>query len=173
MPLTREKKEQIVENISELLKSSKMTVIAKYQGTSVKNMQLLRQQAKKSATTVKVVKNRLVIQAIKGNEQLKNIDISHLEGMLAYAFNNEDEVAPAQNLAEFAKTNPQIEFIGAITPTGVWIDADEVKALSILPSKPILIGSVITLLMSPIGNVLSASSNGLGGIVASLQAKTT
>ena len=171
MPLTREKKEQIVEDISELLKSSKMTVVAKYQGTPVKDMQLLRREAKISGTTVRVVKNRLVIQAIQRNEQLKNVDISHLEGMLAYAFNNDDEAASAQSLAAFAKTSPQIEFVGAITPEGKWINADAVEALSMLPSKPVLISSVITLLVSPVGKILSASGNGLSGIVSALQAK--
>ncbi|MCL4405624.1 MAG: 50S ribosomal protein L10, partial [Firmicutes bacterium] len=54
MPLSRSKKEQVVENVEQLLKTSKLTVIARYQGMSVKDMQTLRSQAKTGNTTIKV-----------------------------------------------------------------------------------------------------------------------
>lgn len=60
MALSKDKKAEVIANISELLNSSKLTVIAKYSGTSVKSMQELRAQAKQSGTTISVVKNRLV-----------------------------------------------------------------------------------------------------------------
>ena len=40
-----------------------MTVVAKYKGTTVKAMQSLRRQARDNGTKVKVVKNRLIVQA--------------------------------------------------------------------------------------------------------------
>ncbi len=172
MPLTREQKSQIVNEISQLLGESKMTVIAAYSGTSVKAMQSLRRQARANKTTVKVVKNRLVAQALLQHNNLKDVDVSLLQGMLAYAFNPEDEVAPAQSLAVFAKTNPTLTFVGAITPEGKWLNSDEVKALSDLPSKPVLIASVVSLLGSPIRSVMSSVNSQLPGIVSALQAKT-
>jgi ribosomal protein L10 len=47
-----------------------MTVMVKYQGTSVKAMQDLRKQAKENGTKVKVVKNRLFKKALETNERL-------------------------------------------------------------------------------------------------------
>ena len=173
MPLTRAKKEQVVTDVAQLLDNSKMTVVAKYEGTSVKSMQSLRRQAKDNGTMVRVIKNRLVIQALKNHEQFKKIDSTKLEGMLAYAFNEQDEVAPAQSLAEFAKLNPTLEFVGAITPEGNWLEADEVKALAVLPSKPVLIASVVSLLNSPIRSVVSAASGQLSGIISALEAKAS
>lgn len=173
MPLTREKKNEVVSEVTDLLKQSKMTVIAAYKGTAVKDMQALRRQAKDNGTTVKVVKNRLVIQALKNLDNLKDVDVSELEGMLAYAFNADDEVAPAQSLAAFAKSNPTLSFVGAISPEGKWLTADEVKSLSELPSKPVLIASVVSLLGSPIRNVVSAVGSPLPNILSGLQAKTS
>ncbi len=172
MPLTREQKSQVVNEVSQLLGESKMTVVAAYTGTPVKAMQALRRQARDNKTTVKVVKNRLVVQALKQHDNLKDVDVSQLQGMLAYAFNPEDEVAPAQNLAAFAKTNPTLNFVGAITPEGKWLSSDEVKSLADLPSKPVLIASVVSLLGSPIRSVVSSVNSQLPGIVSALQAKT-
>jgi len=55
--------------------------------------------------------------------------------MILYAFNNDDEVAPAQILNTFSKANPSLEFVGAINGEGSFISADEVKALAVLPSN--------------------------------------
>jgi large subunit ribosomal protein L10 len=169
MPLTREKKESIVADLSSLLEQSKMTVVATYKGTAVKDMQALRAQAKENGTTVKVIKNRLVVQALKQLENLKDIDATKLEGMLVYAFNQNDEIAPAQNLATFAKNNSTLSFVGAITPEGKWLTAEEVTSLASLPSKPILIASVVALLGSPIRSVVSSLSSQLPNILSSLQ----
>src|SRR5690606_25928298 len=111
---------QVVNEVTELLSASKLTVVAQYKGTTVKAIQELRKEAKASGTRVSVIKNRLVIKAIQSNDTLKSADTSALTGQLLYAFNAEDEVSPAQVLNTFAKTNPNIEFVGAITPEGTF-----------------------------------------------------
>ncbi|OVE79067.1 50S ribosomal protein L10 [bacterium G20] len=90
MALTREKKEQIVAEIEALLAGSKLTVVAKYQGTPVKAMQQLRNNATEEGTTLHVVKNRLFKKALSANDNLKDIDTSQLHGQLLYAFNSGD-----------------------------------------------------------------------------------
>src|SRR6267154_5123442 len=106
MALSKPQKNDVVSEISDLLADSKMTVVARYQGTTVKALQQLRRDARANGTKVKVVKNRLVIKAVQANDTLKDVDISDLQGMLLYAFNADDEVAPAQILNQFAKQNP-------------------------------------------------------------------
>ncbi|HET8671652.1 MAG TPA: 50S ribosomal protein L10, partial [Candidatus Saccharimonadales bacterium] len=96
MALTKQEKNDVVKEVADLLASSKMTVVAKYQGTTVKAIQQLRRDARGTGTKVKVVKNRLVIKALQSNDTLKDVDTSSLSGMLLYAFNGEDEVAPAK-----------------------------------------------------------------------------
>jgi large subunit ribosomal protein L10 len=173
MALTKDKKNELVKEVSELLGSSKLTVVAKYQGTTVKAMQDLRRQAKETGTKVKVVKNRLVIKAIESTENLKDVDTSSLEGMLLYAFNSEDEVAPAQSLAKFAATNPSIEFVGAIMADGKLIGAEDVKSLASLPSKNELIAQVIATLTSPLNEVMNGLSGNLHALLDGVEAKAT
>lgn len=171
MALTRDKKNEVVAEVSTLLGDSKLTVIAAYKGTTVKAMQQLRRDAKVDGTAVKVVKNRLVIKAIQQTESLKDVDTSALVGQLLYAFNTTDEVAPAKALATFAKTNPTLEFVGAISADGKFMSADEVKALAVLPSKTQLIAGIINTLNGPVNGVMSGLAGNLHGLLDAISAK--
>ncbi|HSX31898.1 MAG TPA: 50S ribosomal protein L10 [Candidatus Saccharimonadales bacterium] len=173
MALTKDKKHEVVKEVSDALAASKMTVVAKYQGTTVKSIQQLRKDARASGTKLRVVKNRLVIKALQDNDTLKAVDTSALVGQLLYAFNNEDEVAPAQALAAFAKLNPTIEFVGAITAQGKFISADEVKDLATLPSKEALVAQVVATLLSPVNDVTNALSGNLHALLDGIEAKAT
>lgn len=171
MALTKQKKQEVLQEVARLLAESKMTVVAKYDGTNVKQMQALRQQAKENETVVKVIKNRLVVQALSESDLYKGADKSQLTSQLLYAFNSADEVAPAQALAQFAKKNPSIQFVGAFTAEGRFIGKDDVTALAALPSKNQLIAGVINTLTSPVNGVMSGLSGGLSGILSGLEAK--
>jgi large subunit ribosomal protein L10 len=173
MALTKDKKNEIVDEVSKLLSDSKMTVIAAYQGTPVKAMQALRRSGRDNGTTLKVVKNRLVIKAIQASNNVKNVDTSALNGMLLYAFNSNDEVAPAQTVANFAKTQPTLEFVGAISAEGKFLSADEVKSLATLPSKNELIAQVIATLSSPLNDVMNGLSGNLHALLDGVEAKAS
>ena len=173
MALTKQQKNDLIAEVSDLLKSSKMTVVAEYKGTTVKAMQALRRQARDNGTKVKVVKNRLVVQAMKTQDALKDTDVTGLEGMLVYAFNAEDEVAPAQILAEFAKKNPTIKFVGAISSEGKFLSSDDVKALASLPGKNQLIAQVVATLLSPVHDVTNALSGNLHALLDGIEAKAS
>lgn len=173
MALSKTKKNEVVAEVAELLDSSKLTVVAQYQGTTVKAIQALRREAKGNGTRVSVVKNRLVIKALEGNDTLKNVDKSALTGQLLYAFNAEDEVAPAQILNTFARSNPSIQFVGAITADGQFMPADDVKALATLPSKNELIAQVVATLLSPVHDVTNALSGNLHAVLDGVEAKAT
>ena len=173
MALTKTKKQELVKEVSELLGTSKMTVVAKYKGTTVKALQTLRRDAKSNGTKVKVIKNRLVIQALKATDGFKDTDTSALEGMLLYAFNGEDEVAAAQILNNFAKQNPSLEFVGAFSAEGEFVDAASVKALAGLPGKNQLIAGILNTLNSPLRGVVGSLSGNLPALLQGLEAKAT
>ncbi|MGF7229066.1 MAG: 50S ribosomal protein L10 [Candidatus Saccharibacteria bacterium] len=173
MALTKDQKNQVVSDVAELIASSKMTVVAAYKGTTVKAIQQLRREARENGTQLRVVKNRLVIKALQQNDNLKNAETSALNGQLLYAFNSEDEVAPAQVLANFAKKNPTIVFVGAYSAQGTFLDADEVTALATLPSKEQLIAQVLATLQSPVHDVTNALSGNLHALLDGVEAKAS
>ena len=170
MALTKEQKNSVVAEVSDLLKSSKMTVVAEYKGLTVKSMQTLRKEAKQNGTSVKVVKNRLFKQALGNVEILKGVESTALTNQLLYAFNSSDEVAPAKALNDFAKKEPALQFVGAITAEGLFISADEVKALANLPSKQQLVAGIINTLQSPLRDSISALGGNLHGYLKAIEA---
>lgn len=173
MALSKQKKDEVVAELKSLLSDSKMTVVAEYKGTTVKAIQSLRKEAKANGTKISVVKNRLVIKALDQIEGLKSVETGALKGQLLYAFNSNDEVAPAKVIAEFGKKNPNMQFVGAITAEGTFVGADEVKALASLPSKNELIAGVINILGSPVNNVMGGLKGNLHGLLQAIEAKAS
>jgi large subunit ribosomal protein L10 len=173
MALSKDKKAEVIDEVASLLKDSKMTVVASYRGTSVKSMQALRQTSRDNGTRVLVVKNRLFRLALAADERFKDIDPGILNGQLMYAFNANDEVAPAQSLAAFAKTEPQVEFVGAISPEGRVLSSQEVKVLASLPSKEQLIAETVAMLLSPVSDVTSSLAGDMHGLLDGIAAKAS
>jgi len=171
MALTKDKKAQVITELQTLFADSKMTVVANYQGVTVKSLQRLRREAKANGTVVKVVKNRLVIKAITNSETLKATDTSALRDMLLYAFNPSDEVASAQVLKSFMKNESSLQFIGAITSDGKFMGAEEVTALASLPGKNQLIAGIINTLNSPVKGIVGSLSGNLHGLLDAVAAK--
>jgi large subunit ribosomal protein L10 len=171
MALSKEKKTEVVAHVNQLLGASKLTVIVKYSGTPVKAMQDLRVQAQVDGTTISVVKNRLMKQALRSDSRFKDTDTSLLSGQLMYAFNPHDEVAPAQVLAKFAKTEPQIEFVGALSADGQLISADDVKVLAALPSKEQLRAQLAGTIAAPLSGFVNVLSGNIRGVLNVLAAR--
>jgi len=171
MALRKDKKTEIINELQQMFADSKMTVVAKYQGMTVKNIQQLRREARENGTVIKVVKNRLVKKALETSEGFNSVDTSELKDMLMYVFNDQDETAGAQILAKFAKQNSAVQFVGAITADGTFMSADDVKALATLPSKNELIAGVINILNSPARNVVGSLGSNLHGILDAVAAK--
>lgn len=173
MAISRDKKNALVSEMSELLAGAKMTVFAQYQGLSVADVQELRASAREAGIVIKVVKNRLVRVAMESVDTYKDTDTSPLNGQLLYAISAEDEVAPAQVLDKFAKTHPALQFAGAFSGEGANLSADEVKALAGLPSKNQLVAQVVAQLLSPVHDVTNALSGNLHALLDGVEAKAT
>lgn len=173
MAISKDKKQQLVADLNELLSDAKMTVFAKYQGISVAELQELRQIARENNVQIKIVKNRLVRVAMNEIAVYKDTDTSALEGQLLYAVSNDDEVAPAQVLAKFAKAHAALELKGAFSGDGKALSEQEVTDLSQLPSKDQLIGQVINMLTGTVNDVTNALSGNLHALLDGIADKAT
>jgi large subunit ribosomal protein L10 len=171
MAISRQKKETLVEELVTLLESSKLTVLAQYEGLTVAQMQTLRRAARENGTTIKVVKNRLVRVAVPQVKHLKDVETKALKGQLLYAFNSKDETAPAQALAQFAKKNPALQFVGAISADGVLLSATDVTTLANLPTKDQLRGQLVGTIAAPLTGFMGVLSGNVRGVLNVLNAR--
>ena len=170
MAISKNKKNKLVADLTELLSNAKTTVYAKYQGLTVAELQDLRKAAREANVQIKVVKNRLVRVAMGQIAVYKDTDTTGLTGQLLYAVSDNDEVAPAKVLAEFAKKHKALDLVGGFSDLGASLSENEVKELAAMPSKDELVAQVVAQLLSPITDSVSALSGGLSGIVSGLEA---
>ena len=170
MAISKNKKNELVADLTELLTNAKTTVYAKYQGLSVQELQELRKAAREAGVKIKVVKNRLVRVAMGQIAVYKDTDTTGLTGQLLYAVSDSDEVAPAKVLANFAKTHDALSLVGGFSDLGASLSEEEVKALAAMPSKNELIAQVVAQLLSPVTDTVSGLSGGISGIVSGLEA---
>ena len=173
MAISRDKKNTLVADMSQLLTTAKSTAFAAYDGLSVADIQTLRAEARAEGVTIKVVKNRLVRVALSEVPAYKDTDTSVLTGQLIYAVSSEDEVAPAKVLNTFAKKHDALRIVGGFADDGILMSADDVIALASLPSKAQLVAEVIATLLSPVHDVTNALAGNLHGLLDGVEAKAT
>lgn len=165
MAITREQKEAQVAQLVEDFGKAKMIVLTDYQGLSVEDSQELRKLLKEQGSQFRVVKNTLVRQALGQYEAFKDVDAAVFDGPMGLAFGFEDEVAPAQVIANFAKTHPEIEFVGALNAAGELLTAAQTTQLSSLPSKQQLLGQVVGTIAAPLSGFVRVLNGNVTGIV--------
>ena len=173
MAISRDKKQTLVAELTDLLKDAKGTAFARYQTLTVADLQELRKAAREAGVTIKVVKNRLVRVALQGIDTYKETDTSLLVGQLVYAVSSEDEVMPAKVLDTFAKTHPALQLAGGFSGEGLAISEADVKALAGLPSKDQLVAEVVAQLLSPVHDTVNALGGNLHGLLDGIEAKAT
>ena len=163
MAISRDKKNQLVTELNELLVGSKSTAVASYDGLTVPEMQELRKLAREANVSIKVVKNRLMRVAMSQHDRLKGADTSSLKGQLLYAFSSEDEVAPAQILKKFSKDHSAVKLVAGFDALGTVFDEAEITALANLPTKEQLQGQVVSVIAAPLTQFLGVANGAQRG----------
>ena len=145
-----EEKKQIVSSLAEQLKTAVSGVLVDYCGLTVEQDTQLRNKLREAGVEYKVIKNTLTRFAAKevGFDELDSV----LNGPTSLAISMTDEVTPAKVLAEFAKTNEQLE-IKAGFLDGKVLSIEEVKKLAATPNRETLIAKMLGSLNAPISNL--------------------
>ncbi|MFA5603545.1 MAG: 50S ribosomal protein L10 [Bacilli bacterium] len=137
-----EKKQEIIDEISNNIKESQSVVFFEYSGLSVVDLTELRRNLKESDSEFKVYKNTLAERALNDLE----IDLKdYLVGPKAIAF-GKDAVAPIKILSEFAKKNKALEIKVGIVE-GKITTIDTLNELAKIPSREGLLTQVASGLM--------------------------
>ncbi|MXR06501.1 50S ribosomal protein L10 [Mesomycoplasma hyorhinis] len=154
----RKKKEELVQEIKDLINSSSSLVIAEYRGLTVAEVETLRNELKEAGVFVKVYKNRLFKIASK-EAGFGDLEQS-LVGPNFFAFGSTDAIAPAKIISKFAKTNPVVVLKGGIFE-GKVADAQEMQTVATLPNYE----EALTMLASSLLGGLRQLSVGLKMLV--------
>lgn len=154
--VTKAKKTQTIEDLQTALLNSKMTVISDYQGTNVSELTQLRREVQNVGGDVKVAKNTLIKLAIKDQGFAKELD-EFLSGPTAVVYTDKDPVAVAKVLTEYIKKVKKTSIKGGILE-GKKISENDLKDISSLPSKEVLISKLLGSMNAPAQNIVYALS---------------
>ena len=121
-------------------------VIVDYKGISVADDTKLRKELREAGVKYTVTKNTLIYLAIDGTE-LQGLD-SVLEGTTAVATSEDDYVAAARILGKYAEGNDNFNMKGGFLDNDV-IDLEKLISLSKLPSREILLATVLSAFNAP------------------------
>ena len=149
MPLSRQQKEQMLEDYRQGVAKAPHVYLVDYKGVTVTEVSELRNKVREVGGRYEVVKNRLVLRVI-GGEALEELG-DQFHGPTAVAYGNDDPVGLAKAITEFAKDVPAIEIKGGLVE-GQPVAAEEVKEIAQLPSREELLSKLVFLLQSPISS---------------------
>ena len=96
-----------------------------------------------------------------------DVDTKVFEGSPAVVLGLQDEVAPAQIVAKFAKSHEIVHMFGGMLE-GQAIDSTKVTELSKLPSKDELLAKMVGSLNAPISGFVNVLAGNLRGLVSVL-----
>lgn len=147
-------KQQIVAELAAKMQNATAGVLVNYEGITVELDTKLRAELRKNGIYYAVVKNTLTRLAAKqsGYEGLDQ----WLNGATAIAITDGDPVQPAKLLSDFAKKQPKFFEVKGGFIEGKVVDAENVNYIASLPSKEILIATVLGTLNAPIAALARA-----------------
>ena len=154
--LNRNDKHEIIEKLRSRLQNSKGTFLTDYKGMTVEQSTELRNRCRAAGVEYWVVKNTLARRAF-GEDVATGLGES-LTGQTAIATSDKDEVTPAKVISEFIKEFEKPEFKAGVVDGRV-ISHAQIKVLSELPSKDVLLGKFLGSLKAPAQKLHTALSS--------------
>ncbi len=142
-----EQKQKLVSELAEQIKNSVSGVVVNYQGITVEDDTKMRKTLREAGVSYKVVKNSLTGRACDevGYSDMKQ----YLTGMTAIAISENDAVAPAKILKEYAGKIESFSILAGYLD-GAVIDTKTVEALADIPSREVLIAKFLGSIKSPV-----------------------
>ncbi|MCG8684660.1 MAG: 50S ribosomal protein L10 [Desulfobacterales bacterium] len=148
-------KKELVERLSKQLADAEISVLVDYKGLTVLQVTELRAKLREAGVQMEVVKNTLMRLASKGTDSEVLEDL--YKGPNAIIVSQDDPVAPAKILVDFAKDNEKLEIKGAALG-GNLLSVDDIKQLAKMPSKEDLLAKLVYTLNAVPTNLVNVLS---------------
>jgi large subunit ribosomal protein L10 len=151
LALSKQKKNEVVEQYKDWLNNSQSVILVEYTGANMKDMENIRSQVREAGGEFHVVKNTLVKLALEAT------GFPIPEGLLvnssAASFAFSDPAGTAKALSEASKGLDAIKVKAGYMGTEL-LDATQVKALADLPPLPVVRGQLLGVLQAPAGKLV-------------------
>jgi large subunit ribosomal protein L10 len=164
MALSKAQKAEMNRKIADRLKEANAAIVAEYRGLTVAELTDLRVRLRESKAEFRVFKNRIAKKALQEGG-LPNVEpiSGAMKGPVGLVVVYGDAAQAAKALLDFAKDKENFKVTTGVLD-GKAVSPAELKAISELPSKPVLLGRLVGTLIAPHRNLLGV----LGGVQRNL-----
>jgi large subunit ribosomal protein L10 len=167
--MVKPEKVAAVREIKEKLEKATSVILSDFRGLTFDQLVSLRTALREKGAEFRIVKNTLTRIAAK--ELGFNGLTDFLAGPTAIAFSYEDPIVAAKILADFARKNKTFVIKGGLLEGRV-VDQAELKVISSLPSRDVLLARLAGAFKAPISGFANVISAPLQGLVTALNAIT-
>jgi large subunit ribosomal protein L10 len=172
--MKRSEKLEVIEQLTNEINSYNHFYIADISGLNAEVTSNLRRLCNKREVKLVVVKNTLFRKALENSTKDTSELYDVLKDSTSILFSNTGNV-PAKLIKEFSKKNKKPVFKAAFVEECTYVGANQLDALIDIKSKEELIGGIISMLQSPIKNVVSALQSGgqtISGVLKTLEQRS-
>ena len=151
MPITRSKKEELVEVYREAIRKSGALIFTNYRGSSVKQINSLRAKIKELGGDYVVTKNSLLGIALEQEGRVPPTDL--LKGPNGVVFTSEDIAKSATALNDWIRDAKIMEITGALLENSP-LNAESAAKLSDLPTKEQVLAKILGTINAPASSLV-------------------
>jgi large subunit ribosomal protein L10 len=172
--MKRSDKLTVIEQLTNEINSYNHFYIADISGLNADVTSNLRRLCYKREVKLVVVKNKLFRKALENSKKETSELYDVLKDNTSILFSNTGNV-PAKLIKEFSKKNKKPVFKAAFVEECTYIGENQLEVLIDIKSKEELIGGIISMLQSPIKNVVSALQSGgqtITGLLKTLEQRS-
>jgi len=169
MPLSREQKQKIVQDLKEKIERQKTMIFVDFSGLGVKELLELRKNLKQSDSLFKVSKKTLFKRALQSFDESLASCIDQLKGELGVVFGFGDEISPAKVVYRFSSEHNNLKILGGVFENK-FITKEDVIALAKVPTRQELLSRLVGSISAPLSNFVNLLENNIKGLLFVLRA---
>ncbi len=163
MPLTRQQKGQIVDELSNKIGESRVAILGSYSKLPFSKMQELKGSLKEKEISSKTAKKTLLDIALRQNG-LEQDNLFEGDGSVVLTLGSGDEVAHAKTIFDFSKKLEGFNILGGFIDKEFY-SKDRILMLAKLPSKEVLLGQLVYVVSSPLRGLVGALHGNMRNLV--------
>lgn len=174
MAMTKAQKKVLKGEISKRLENVNAAIIAEYRGLTVSELTELRIKLREAKAEFRIMKNRVARVAIKEDVPSIAPIADKLKGPIGLVLCYGDAAAAAKAMLEFGKDKEEKFKIHEGVMDGNAVGAADLKAISELPSREVLMARIVGTLVSPhrgLVTVMSGVTRNLVQVINAIKEK--
>ncbi len=153
MAMSKARKHELKGEIAERLSKANAAIVAEYRGLTVAELTDLRVKLREAKAEFRVIKNRVAKVAIKEDADHVAPISSSLKGPVGLVIVYGDPAQAAKSVLEFAKDKEHFKVTAGVLD-GKGVTAAQLKAISDLPTKDVLLARLVGTLVAPHRGIL-------------------